>query len=237
MLGTGSIDAMHAYLPPWSALLFAVLTQFGAMWFAATILAVLYVRGHRQLAVTVAGLLVAGTGTWLAVKIAYPVPRPGRLLLDPEALPFMLRTVYAVALVDMGHRFPSGHAVTSTILYGALALWLSRPRPIIRILVAGLLIGLVGATRIALGVHVLIDVIGGIAIATAIMASYFLGNRILSSPDERFAIVIALFGATGCAIVHLAVGILDPLVFVLLGIAIGLWYVVERHSRTGASIW
>lgn len=67
---------------------------------------------------------------------------------------------------ETGFSFPSGHSATAMTLYGLLAYWwirrLTRPRD--RWLVgtgAAILIGLVGFSRIYLGVHFLSDVLGG----------------------------------------------------------------------------
>ncbi len=71
-----------------------------------------------------------------------------------------------------GHSFPSGHTMMATLLLGLLALfavvhlkaWRWR---VLTVLVAVLLILLVALTRVALGVHYLSDVLGGIAAGVA----------------------------------------------------------------------
>ena len=66
------------------------------------------------------------------------------------------------------YSFPSGHTMIATVLYGVLAAYLfskttdSRRRVLI-LLAAGLLIALVGFSRMYLGAHYLSDVLGAIA--------------------------------------------------------------------------
>lgn len=115
-------------------------------------------------------LVVTGLGGGLvdtAVKEAVSRPRPS--LVDPVA------TAY-------GKSFPSGHAMTSTVVYGALLLvflpvvarrW---RKPVVGALV--LLVLSIGFSRLALGVHYLSDVVGG----------YVLGLAWLSASVAAFSI-------------------------------------------------
>jgi undecaprenyl-diphosphatase len=73
------------------------------------------------------------------------------------------------------YSFPSGHTMMATVLYGCLAAWLLvkitdwRWRALI-VVAAGLLIGLVGFSRIYLGAHYLSDVLGAFAEGLAWLA-------------------------------------------------------------------
>jgi len=66
------------------------------------------------------------------------------------------------------YSFPSGHTMAATVLYGVLAALLvtrvkRRSLRLVIVLSAGLLIGLVGFSRMYLGAHYLSDVLGAIA--------------------------------------------------------------------------
>lgn len=97
----------------------------------------------------------------------------GALLLNPvlkqlfdRARPLMDDPL----LVLKTYAFPSGHTVAATALYGALALIAARySRKVgpLAFIAAGILIALVGASRIYLGVHYVSDVFAGVLVGIA----------------------------------------------------------------------
>lgn len=118
------------------------------------------------LACLVAALVLAGVGRW----------RLGALLVAATLGAWLLnvgikdligrdRPVWDVPLArSSGASFPSGHAMVSAAAYGAVALvvrrrWLT--------VAAGAVVLAVAATRVALGVHWLTDVIAGVGIGAA----------------------------------------------------------------------
>jgi membrane-associated phospholipid phosphatase len=86
-----------------------------------------------------------------------------------------------------GKSFPSGHAMSSTVVYGALVLAFlpAVPRRRRRWVVAAyvLLVLVICATRLALGVHFLSDVVGGVVLGVAWLAASVAAFRIWR--DER----------------------------------------------------
>ena len=74
-----------------------------------------------------------------------------------------------------GKSFPSGHATSSTVAYGAVALALlpavRRERRRLAAVAAAVLVAAIGVTRLALGVHYLTDVLGGFALGLAWLAA------------------------------------------------------------------
>ncbi len=126
------------------------------------VVAVVYVlRRHRvRLAVFLVATTLTGGLIDTAVKIAVDRDRPS---LD------------APVATAHGQSFPSGHAMSSTIAYGALLLVLmpalapKARRPAVAGVVV--LVLAIGFSRLALGVHYVSDVIGGYALGLAWLAA------------------------------------------------------------------
>ena len=92
----------------------------------------------------------------------------------------VLKAVYERARPDLGtaialphsYSFPSGHAATAVVLYGALGLLLaerasSRLRAVAWLVGAALLALAIGASRVLLNVHFVSDVAAGFAVGLA----------------------------------------------------------------------
>lgn len=112
-------------------------------------------RLHRLVAYLAVTATVGGLITG-AVKVVVARPRPA--LDGPVAS-------------GLGGGFPSGHTTLSTIVYGSLLLAFL---PLIherwrRVTIGGvcILVLLIGCSRLALGVHFVTDVVGGLVVGTA----------------------------------------------------------------------
>ena len=141
-----------------------ILTFFGSpVWFYIIVIpAVFWVwrRGHVRLAVFLVVTTLGGGLLDTIVKEAVGRPRPS--LVDPVA-------------TAHGKSFPSGHAMSSTVVYGALLMVFlpvigRRYRPVV-LVAAILLVAAIGFTRLALGVHFISDVLGGFVLGLAWLAA------------------------------------------------------------------
>lgn len=155
-LDTTAARRLHAWVRRSPALVtqLKIVTFFGsAAWFwllVAPAVLVVWRRHHPRLAVFLAVTALGGGLLGALVKEAVGRPRPS--LIDPVA-------------TAQGQSFPSGHAMSSTVVYGALLLVFlpvvaRRLRPIV-IGAAALLVAAIGFSRLALGVHYISDVLGG----------------------------------------------------------------------------
>jgi len=124
--------------------------------------------GRRRAAVCTLG---AGTASWVACKVIKARTRRGR----PSA---HLELVTMLGPADTGLGFPSGHSAVAVTLAGALSPQLP---PALRPVVWGWA-ATVGASRLYVGAHLPLDVVGGASIGLAVGA---LGGWLAADPDLR----------------------------------------------------
>ncbi|HET7489573.1 MAG TPA: phosphatase PAP2 family protein [Acidimicrobiales bacterium] len=159
-------DHLHAWAvgsDGWVAALRAVTDLGAGLWLAALTAPVvlwLLVRRRPRSAFFLAATALGGALLVRVVKEAVGRARPS--FPDPVA-------------TATGRSFPSGHAMNSIVVYGALLLvLLPAVRPAWRvpaIAATGLLVAAIGFTRLALGVHYLSDVLGGWVLGLAWLAA------------------------------------------------------------------
>ncbi|MBB5867502.1 undecaprenyl-diphosphatase [Allocatelliglobosispora scoriae] len=148
--------AAHA----WMQQVLRFITSFGSTLVLSCVVAVvaaaLVIRGRTRLAVY---LLVTGVGAIIM--------GPALKLFVGRLRPIVVQTVELAP----GNSFPSGHALASSVCYGALLLVFL---PVLRerarrpaIAIGAALVMLIGFSRIALGVHFLSDVLGAWLLGTA----------------------------------------------------------------------
>lgn len=169
--GIGGVALLQNLIPDRMAPLVALLTQLGDVWLFAFLLGVLYWRTptRREALGVVGGLLLVGTGLYRGLKKVFALPRPGQPLLAPDVLPGRLGPVYETMATATGYGFPSGHATGATIVYFGLATVLAVGTPRRRFGVAALLVTVVCLSRVALGVHFLVDVAAGVVLGGSVL--------------------------------------------------------------------
>lgn len=169
--------ALHDLLSP-----LGFITELGSTWAVTAIAAITFFVGaaigpwrHGLIGALVIGLAaIANT----AFKLAMARERPD--LLEP-------------IIVEHGFSFPSGHSALGMVAYGVLAVLVSRsrmPSGARGALIVGLvaLIGLIGLSRVWLGVHFPTDVLAGWAAGGAVVVLYAtLTRRVSPEPAEGAA--------------------------------------------------
>lgn len=158
-------EGVHAWASPAFTAFMRAITQLGAPWFLVATSAFLIWRlleiGRPRAAIL---LLVAVLGAEfldVLLKLVFHRRRPEAFFDYPE---------------PSGYSFPSGHAITAACFYGVFAAILSarfpsRWKKAFTWIAAALIAGLVGFSRIYLGVHYPTDVVAGYAAAIVWVAS------------------------------------------------------------------
>lgn len=155
--------AVHSLGTPWLDTLMKAVTHAGSAGAAlVTGIAAIWLWRHRRRAETVALLIcVAGAAAINAVlKRVFARPRP---------------LVFPPLTIELTNSFPSGHTITAVALYGFLAILLWRAGHRVWALLAGVMIPLIGFSRIYLGVHYPSDVLAAIALGILWLMLIFSG--------------------------------------------------------------
>lgn len=140
---------MPAFMSP----IWLFLTQFGSFFAALAVIVVAWVLKYRRLSVYLAASTLIAYSAGLVTKELVARPRP-LLIFDGV-------TVRDAA--SFGFGFPSVHTAFATVL--AFSLWPWIPKKFRWVLIAW--VSLVAFSRVYLGVHAPLDIIGGFAIGGA----------------------------------------------------------------------
>lgn len=148
--GFGEVEALQGALPEWLLFVFELLTRFGdvAVLAAVTIVVALVLdrdRGLFLFAVVIGGFAVL---TGLKAILGFPRPPVEYHLIETATT-----------------GFPSGHALGAALVYGAIATSIDAGHRTSRYAAVGAIVAVVSVSRIALGVHYLVDVLVGVAVA------------------------------------------------------------------------
>ena len=244
--GIGEIEFLQEYIPEWLATPIALFTQLGDVWFLVLLLGVLYLfhTTNRDAIAVVSGVTLAGLAFMDSLKHIFALPRPDQPLLPTEELPVVLQPLYEATAFSAGYGFPSGHALMTTIVYLSLADILSISTRKRRYLVASLLIVTVSLSRIALGVHYLVDIVAGVGLGLG----FLIATRTVPTSDSDQGTVA--FGlAVFLAVLNLLISPADSDALQLAGASLGAfagwqlvgitrWFLSERGNSTAVrSLW
>lgn len=189
------VEVVHTWvetnLPPIETIIIGI-SGFGSGWFVALAFAGLgllaLARGRRDLAL----LLAFGT-------LAFPMEWALKYFTSSEAIDLAalvsaMFNVNNIGLDDIAD-FPAGHALRATVLYGLAAFCVARLAHDVRqgmtaYVVAAVVIGAISTTRIYLGAHYPMDVLGG-WIAGASLVAIIVAIHVLRVDERARALELA----------------------------------------------
>ncbi|WP_247003656.1 phosphatase PAP2 family protein [Halosolutus gelatinilyticus] len=217
--GIGEFEPIQELIPEWAAIIVALVTQLGDVWFLAAIVGAVYWfhAKKREDAAVIVGLTLAGLSLISALKHAFALPRPGQPLVAIETLPWLIQPLYEETAMASGYGFPSGHALMTTIVYVSLARRLSIGTPRRRLVGATTIVAAVCFSRVALGVHYLVDVLAGVGAGLAFL---LVAERLIARyPTEPGTVALSLAIAVSAS--NLVVSGVGPDAVLLLGASLG----------------
>lgn len=176
--GLGGIEFLRDHLPDVALEALGLVTWLGSVVVLVPLTTVIYWFEARETGAFALAAVLGGAAITVVFKAGFGLPRP------PDELWLMAAS---------GFGFPSGHAIASTVGWGSLAALLDRRHLRRRLAIAGVIVALVALSRVALGVHYVVDVLAGIAVGTAYLSLLLW----LGSPSRAFA--------TGTVVATLAV--------------------------------
>lgn len=211
--GVGVLDVFRADLPAWALAAFAVVTHLGDTAVLLALAALVYLAHDRRAGGFVTGALFAAFAVVIAAKSWFALPRP----------PVELQ---AVAVAGFG--FPSGHAVGATVGWGALAVtlervWTGRRRTVL----AAAVVASVALSRVALGVHYLVDVLAGVGLGLLVLGAAVRWGR------EEPLVLFGIAGALAALAVAVSGAALDSVALIgAVGAALVAWWsAIEPTAR------
>jgi len=246
VIRTVGVTEVLSALPGAVVVLFALITQLGDFWFTFLACGLLYWLGPwtptlgrdltRNRTAMLVALLAVGVALVASLKGVFVLPRPPGAGTATHAglLPAPVRGIYESMATGEGFGFPSGHATLSVLVWGGFAWALRVGTRRQRAAVAGTVIALVGLSRLVLGVHYLVDILVGFAIAGTALA---LALGVLRTPERVFglAAAVALAGLLVAGVSRdtagaLGIAVAGGVVWSLLGGS------VPEPTRTGVTV-
>jgi membrane-associated phospholipid phosphatase len=204
---TLGLTALLSSVPSSVLLAFGVVTQFGDPWFLVLVATAVYMVGtSRELVETPreGAFVLATTFGALAtvdlLKHLFSLPRPegATTAAPPLWVPELFGGVFRALTTGSGYAFPSGHALGTTAVFGALAYRLNVATARVRWAAAAGSVLLVVLSRLVLGVHFLVDVVAGV------VGGLVLLGIVVWTGSERPIRAFAVAAAAGCAAVVVA---------------------------------
>lgn len=176
------IHALQSVASPTLDRAMLLVTQLGSEQAYIVLLLIAYVGVDARVGRRLALYFLAGFYLNEQLKALFHTPRP--FTIEPG----VVRSQAALATAK-GNGFPSGHAQSSTTFWGLAAVygrraWLTA--------VAVLLVVVVSLSRLYLGVHLPVDIVGGILVGLAVVSAGAAIDRLRLAPRRSTVLLLGL---------------------------------------------
>lgn len=152
--GVSVISAIQTVRSPSLDAFFLAVTNAGSEYFYFAALPIICTLINRKIGIRIAITILVSVMINSLIKNWVAEPRP--FIIDPSV----------TVIFETGYGFPSGHTQQAALFFGLLMFYVRKWWVIVP---GALWVGLVGLSRMYLGVHYPTDVLGAIAIAAAIL--------------------------------------------------------------------
>ncbi|ELZ76034.1 phosphatase PAP2 family protein [Haloferax larsenii] len=174
-------ETVLADAPDIVVFLFGLLTQLGDQWFFFLVFTSLYWLARpriserpRRVAASFVALAFISLSLVTALKVGFALPRPPTAdIASAPNWPAPFADLYVSFTTDDGFGFPSGHALGTTVVYGAAALLLDAWDRRRRVLAAAAIVATVALSRVVIGVHYGVDVVVGVLLGLVVLKTVF----------------------------------------------------------------
>jgi len=187
--GISVISAIQTVRTPFLDSFFQVVSNIGSEYFYFAALPLICTLINRKIGIRIAITIMVSVIINSLIKNFVEEPRP--FLIDPSV----------TVIFENGFGFPSGHTQQAALFFGLLIFYVRKWWVIIP---SALWVGLIGLSRMYLGVHYPTDVIGSICVAGAILFVHrqlVLHDKNLWNSATRLPLFLAVFFGSILAIV------------------------------------
>lgn len=219
------IQAVVDATPTWAAVALLLLGYLGSIYVVAPGVALAYFRGSSWRTATWPGVALGAYGLFVAIKAAFFIERPEGVAppVTAEAFPSLLQPLYVLAVEFDTGTFPSGHALAATVFWGLVVIDLDVRSLPERLALAATVVFLVGYSRVALGLHFVADVVGGVVLGVVLLGVMVgVRQRVDSPANATLALALPPVLAGFPAGTPFEAG---PLLAVLVGV-----YLLQEHT-------
>ncbi len=207
LAGYGAFHWVATWANPGLDAFFRIVTDLGSHTLYYFVCAPLFWVVDRRQASVLFLLIMVSAYVNTAVKLGFNTPRPN---------PALARVIDLRPLQEHSASFPSGHTQGAVVFWGFVALWIARRW--VSVLCA-LMIVLISFSRIYLGAHFPIDVLGGLILGAATM--WIAPRPLLQLAERNFEGTAQFVGAALLASLAATVLSRDPSLAMLSGCLLG----------------
>ncbi|MHC1784039.1 MAG: phosphatase PAP2 family protein [Anaerolineaceae bacterium] len=193
-----------------------IFTLMGQEDFFIVAIVVIYWIFDRRVGLRIGILLLISNGVNSILKLAFHAPRP-----------FWLDTSVQAMADEPSFGFPSGHTQNATSTWGGLLLPMKRAWAIVAFCV---IVILVAISRFYLGMHFLIDAVGGLVFGLLTVALYMKFENKIDAWISRRSLKQLLLAALLCSLIFI-------LLFGVVQIFMGGWQVPAEWKSNALTGW